>query len=50
MEKRGQLIWQELAPWIIGIGVLVLSLILYMILTDKGTGLIGYLKNLFRFR
>jgi len=48
-NKKGQLVWDELIPWIIGIGVLVLGFVLYFILSGKGAGLIDYLKNIFRF-
>jgi len=47
-SKKGQ-IWQTLIPWIIGVAVLVLILILYVILSGKGTGAIEYFKNLVRF-
>ncbi len=46
--KRGQ-IWQTLIPWIIGIMVLVIILIIFMILSGKGSAAITYLKNIFRF-
>ncbi len=50
MKKRGQLVWQELAPWIIGVGVLVLVVILYLTLSEKGQGAIQFLKDSLRFR
>jgi len=46
--KKGQ-IWQTLIPWIIGVAVLVSVIILYVILSGKGTGAIEYIKNLMRF-
>ena len=49
MKKRGQ-IWDNLAPWIIGLGVLVLVLIFYGILKGKGGGALEYIKNLIRYR
>lgn len=49
MEKRGQLGFGELVPWIIGIGVLVLMIILYIAFNDKGTSIIDFLKNMWRF-
>ena len=49
MKKRGQ-IWDTLIPWIIGIGILVLTLILYLILSEKGANAIEYFKNLIKFR
>ena len=48
-EKRGQLAWDTLIPWIIALGVLILILMLYLGLSDKGKGLLEYLKNLLRF-
>jgi len=49
MEKKGQLEWDTLIPWIIGIIILVLVFFLYEILYGKGTGALGFLKNLLRF-
>jgi hypothetical protein len=46
--KRG-LVWQTLIPWIIVLVVLVLILIIYSTINDKGTGAIEYFKNLWRF-
>ncbi len=43
--RRAQLAWQELIPWIIGLGVLILATTLYLILSDKGTGAIEYVRN-----
>src|SRR3989338_699014 len=48
-KKRGQLVWDNLIPWIIGIAVLVLMFVLYFILSGKGQSAITFLKNLFRF-
>ena len=48
-KKRGQLIWDKLIPWIIGIAVLALAIFLLIILFKKGSGFLEYLKNLFRF-
>lgn len=47
--KRGQ-VWETLIPWIIGIGVLILMIILYLTLNGKGEGAISYLKNLLAAR
>ncbi|HVY01254.1 MAG TPA: hypothetical protein VHA12_00630 [Candidatus Nanoarchaeia archaeon] len=46
-NKRGQ-VWETLVPWIIGIGVLILMIILYMTLSGKGNGAIDYIKNMLR--
>lgn len=47
-NKKGQ-IWQTLIPWIIGIAVLILVVIVFLILSGKGQGAIEYFKNLVRF-
>ena len=47
-NKRGQ-VWETLIPWIIGVGVLVLVVLIFMILSGKGQGAIEYFKNLVRF-
>ncbi len=49
MDKRGQLGFGELVPWIIAIGVLVLMVILYAAFNDKGSSIIDFLKNMWRF-
>lgn len=47
--KRGQVHWNELIPWIIGIAVLVIMLVIGGILISKGSGAGEYIRNLFRF-
>ena len=47
--KKGQLGFNQLAPWIIGVAVLVLIVVLYKSFSDKGTSIIDYLKNIWRF-
>ncbi|MBS3065771.1 hypothetical protein J4229_01870 [Candidatus Pacearchaeota archaeon] len=47
-NKKGQ-VWETLVPWIIGIGVLVMIIIIFMILSGKGQGAIDFFKNLVRF-
>ncbi len=49
IDKRGELVWDELIPWIIGLVVLALIFVLYFTLSGKGQGIIDYLKSLFRF-
>ncbi len=49
MKKRGQM-WETLIPWIIAIVLLVFVIILYAVLSDKGSGAIEFFKNLMRFR
>lgn len=48
--KKGQIVWDTLIPWIIAILVLGLTLVIYFLINDKGTGAIEYFKNLVRFR
>jgi hypothetical protein len=45
--KKGQL-WDLMIPWVIGIGILILMIILYMSMNESGTGAISYVKNLLR--
>lgn len=47
-KKRGQM-WDTMIPWFIGVVVVVLVFTLYMVFNNKGTGLIQFLKDLFRF-
>lgn len=47
--KRGFVGWDVLVPWIIGFGILIITLFLYASLNDSGEGAIGFLRNLFRF-
>ena len=47
-SKKGQ-VWETLIPWIIGIAVLAMVLIVFLILSGKGQGAIEYFKNLVRF-
>lgn len=51
MKKRGKkaIELDMLAWWIIGLAILVIGIIAYMILTNKLTGGIDFIKNLFRF-
>jgi len=48
-KKRGELVWNTLIPWIIAIGVLVLSLFLILILSGKGQSALEYIKTIIRF-
>ena len=49
MKKKGELTFDVLIPWIIALGVIVLTLILYFVLKGKGDGMLEYFKNLWRF-
>ncbi len=48
MKKKGQL-WDTLIPWIIGIAVLILVILIYVLLDERGRGAIEFFKNLLRF-
>ena len=48
-KKKGELTWDVLAPWIIALGVLILILVLYGLLSGKGTGALEYFKQMWRF-
>lgn len=48
MKRKGELAFDSLIPWIIGIGVLVLVLVIFLGLKDKGVGAIDYLKCLIK--
>ncbi|MDP4039383.1 MAG: hypothetical protein Q8P57_02280 [Candidatus Pacearchaeota archaeon] len=47
--KKGELTFEVLIPWLIGIGVLILMIALYFILNGKGVSAADYFKNLWRF-
>ena len=47
-NKKGELVWDELIPWLIALMVLALVVIVYMILSGKGQGYIDYIKDVLR--
>jgi len=49
MGKKGELVFDQLIPWIIAAGALILIFILYNVLGDKGNSTIDFLKDLWRF-
>lgn len=49
IAKKGDIEIDTLIPWIIGIAVLAVLLVLYGVLNDKGGGAISFLKNLIKF-
>ena len=49
MKKIGELVFDELIPWIIAIGVLAAVLILYFTLNGKGSAALEAFKNFWRF-
>ena len=48
-EKEGDVVWEHVIAWIIGVVVLVVFIFLYFALTGKATGAADFLKNLLRF-
>lgn len=49
MKKIGQIVFGQLVPWIIAAAVLVMLVILYIKSNDKGTSIVEFLKNMWRF-
>jgi len=49
-KRKGFIVWDSLMPWIIGIIVLIVSFVLYETLSEKGTGLIEFFRQLVRSR
>lgn len=47
-NKKGELVWDELIPWLLALMVLALVIIVYMILSGKGQGYIDYIKDVLR--
>ena len=45
-RNKGQLVWDNLIPWIIGIAVLVLGMIVYLVISGKMNSAAAFLKNL----
>ena len=49
MKKKGELTFDELIPWLITLGALVIILILYFVLKGKGDSALDFFKNMWRF-
>ncbi len=49
MAKKGELTTDNLVPWIITLGVIVLLFVLYSVLSGKGNNALGWLKQIWRF-
>ena len=49
MKKRGFIVADYLTWWIIALGVLVLSAVMYLILTNRASSALEFLKNLLKF-
>ena len=47
--KRGQVVWEDLLKWIVGIGILALVIGLFALLKVKGVDIFEQIKNIFRF-
>lgn len=48
-KKGGELAFDTLIPWLISLGVLIFTAILYFTLSDKGNSILDYLRNIWRF-
>lgn len=49
MAKKGELVFDEMIPWIIILGALALILVLYFVLGNKGSSLLDFFKQIGRF-
>jgi len=49
-NKKGDIEWDTVAYWVLGIVVLIIAVGGIVLLSGKGTGAIEFIKNLFRFR
>lgn len=49
MKKKGELVFDELIPWIIVLGVLVLVVVLYVAFKGKGDAILEFFQRLGRF-
>jgi hypothetical protein len=48
MRKRG-IIWDSLVPWIIGVAVLVVVVLVIMVLKDRGVAAVDFFNKFRRF-
>ena len=49
MGKKGELTTDNLVPWIIALGVLILIFVLYSVLSGKGNNALSWIKQIWRF-
>ena len=49
MNKRGDIKWDKLIGWAVVAILFVLSVIIILLLRDTGTGIIGSIRDFFRF-
>ncbi len=49
MKKKGFIVGEYLAWWLLALGVLVLFIVIYGVATGKVQPAIEFLKNLFRY-
>ena len=49
MRRKGELVFDEMIPWIIAIGVLIMLIILYSVLNNKGSSALDFFKQIWRF-
>lgn len=47
-NKKGQ-VWETLIPWMIGLAILALAVVIYLILSGKGQAALIYFKNILKF-
>ena len=48
-KKMGQLVWDTLFPWMIGLVILALIILFYLALSGKLSNLAEFIKNSLRF-
>ncbi len=49
MKKKGELVFDELIPWIIVLGVLALIVVLYVAFKVKGDSILEFFQRIGRF-
>ena len=48
-RKKGDVEWDHLIPWILGLLVLAVVIFLYFALSGRATGAVEFMKNFMRF-
>ncbi len=48
-EKKGAIEIDQLIGWLIVLGVLIIAVIAYVIISGKGSSIVNWIENLFRF-
>jgi hypothetical protein len=49
LNKKGLIWFDQLGGWAIALAVLVIMIVSYMIMKNKGVGAIEFIKNMLRF-